>query len=87
MLFILVKDVLTHIFSKASEAGLLQPLSSQAIQHRISINEYDVVSFLRPIASDIDLSLDLLNLFGEASRLKTNVQKSNGFPIQCTEMN
>jgi len=46
----------------------------------------DVVSFLRPIASDIDLSLDLFDLFGEASRLKTNVQKSNGFPIQCTEM-
>lgn len=75
MLIILVKNVLTHIFSKASEAGLLQPLSSQAIQHRISIYVDDVVSFLRPIASDIDLSLDLFNLFGEASKIENKCAK------------
>jgi hypothetical protein len=38
--------------------------------------------FVRPLASDIEISLDLLSLFGEA---KTNVQKSNVFPIQCSE--
>jgi hypothetical protein len=44
-----------------------------------------VVLFLQPLASDIEISLDLLSLFGEASGLKTNVQKSNVFPIQCSE--
>jgi len=29
--------------------------------------------------------LDILQLFGEASGLKTNVQKSSVLPIQCTE--
>jgi hypothetical protein len=31
------------------------------------------------------ITLDLLQLFGEASGLKTNMQKSNVYPIQCTE--
>jgi hypothetical protein len=43
------------------------------------------VVFLRPVASDINLILEILQLFGEASGLKTNVQKSSVFPIRCTE--
>lgn len=60
------------------------PLSSIALQHQISIYADDVL-FLRLLASDLDLSLDVLNLFGEASGLKTNVQKSNVFPVQGSE--
>ena len=43
-----------------------------------------VVIFLRPSASDIGITLDILQLFGDASGLTTNVQKSNVFPIQCS---
>jgi hypothetical protein len=43
------------------------------------------VVFLRPVASDINIILEILRLFGEASGLKTNVQKSSVFPIRCTE--
>jgi hypothetical protein len=43
------------------------------------------VVFLRPVALDINLILEILQLFGEASGLKTNVQKSSVFPIRCTE--
>ena len=35
MLFILVMDVLNWMLTKASEAGLLQPLSRWPIQHRL----------------------------------------------------
>ena len=87
MLFILVMDVLNRMFIKASEGGLLQPLSRRPIQHRISLYADDVAIFLQPIAADINLSLQLLQLFGEASGLKTNVQKSNVLPIRCTEEN
>jgi len=45
----------------------------------------DVTIFLRPAAADINLTLQLLQLFGDASGLKTNVQKSNVLPIQCAE--
>jgi hypothetical protein len=63
----------------------LQPLVTRALSHRISLYTDDVVLFLRPTSSDIDLILDILQLFGEASGLKTNLQKSNAYPIQCSE--
>jgi hypothetical protein len=43
-LFILVMDVLSLIFAKASAVGLLQPLSTRALQHRVSLYADDVVS-------------------------------------------
>jgi hypothetical protein len=85
MLFILVMDVLNSLFTRAAEAGLLQPLSTRPIQHRISLYADDVALSLRPTVADINLSLQLLQLFEDASGLKTNVQKSNVLPIQCAE--
>lgn len=72
-------------FLMPERTACCSPLCSRALHHRISIYADDVVLFLRPLASDIDLSLDVLNLFGEASGLKTNVQKSNVFPVQGSE--
>ena len=46
----------------------------------------DVVMFLRPEAGDIAVTLDTLNLFGEATGLKTNLQKSNVLPIRCGDV-
>jgi hypothetical protein len=43
----------------------------------------DVALFLRPAAGDINLTLRILHLFGDASGLVTNVQKSNVMPIRC----
>jgi hypothetical protein len=84
MLFILVMDVLSHMVSKATEMGLLQPLSRRALlQHRISLYADDAVLFLRPEAADIQIAMDILQLFGEASGLQTNLQKSNVLPIRC----
>ena len=54
MLFILVMDVLNWMLTKASEAGLLQPLSRRPIQHRISLYADDVALFLKPAANDIN---------------------------------
>ena len=45
----------------------------------------DVVLFLRPAAEDIEITMDILNLFGEATGLKTNLQKSNVLPIRCED--
>lgn len=71
--------------TKAVEVDLFQPLARRALQHRISLYADDVVIFPRPSASDLEVMLDLLTLFGEASELKTNMQKSSVLPIQCTE--
>lgn len=73
MLFILVMDVLNWMVTRADEEGLLQPLARRPIQHRISLYADDVALFLQPAAADINLTLRMLQLFGEASGLKTNV--------------
>lgn len=85
MLFILVMDVLSHLVSKAAANGLLQPISSRVTHHQISLYVDDVVIFLRPALDEMDIIIKLLQLFGDGSGLKTNIQKSNVFPIQCTE--
>ena len=71
--------------SLAASDGLLQPLSSRSLQHRISLYADDVVLFLRPEINDIEITMDILDLFGDASGLKTNIQKSSAYPIQCGE--
>ena len=84
-MFILVMDVLGHMFSKAADEGLLLPLSRRAFKHRVSMYADDVVLFLRPTADDIEVTMDILSLFGEATGLKTNLQKSNVLPIRCED--
>ena len=88
MLFILVMDVLGHMITKATSEGLLLPLSTRGLQlqHRISIYADDVALFLRPEAGDISSTVDILNLFGEASGLKTNMQKNNVLSIRCDDL-
>jgi hypothetical protein len=44
-----------------------------------------VVIFIRPEEADIAITMDILHLFGDASGLKTNLQKSNILPIRCEE--
>jgi hypothetical protein len=86
LLFIIVMDVLNGLIVKAADGGLLQPLSTRSIQHRISLYVDDVVMFLRPAASDLHMVTMILDLFGDASAsgLKTNIQKSSVAPIQCS---
>jgi len=83
MLFILVMDVLYYLVKKAADENLLQPLARRALEHRISLYADDVVFFLSPTTSDIEITLDILQLFGKASGLTTNLQKSSVLPIRC----
>jgi len=85
MLFILVMDVLNCLVEKASSEGLLQPLATRNIHHHVSIYADDVDLFLRPVATDLCMVEDLLQLFGAATGLKTNIQKSSVMPIRCSE--
>jgi hypothetical protein len=84
MLFILVMDVPSFLVSKAEERELLQPLSARPLQHMLSLYADDVVLFLQPKDQDIQVVLSILKLFGEASGLQTNVQKSCVYPIRCS---
>jgi hypothetical protein len=81
MPFILVMDVLNSLFAKAELEGLLRPLHSTG--WRLSLYADDVALFIGPEYDDLQLTKSLLQIFGEASGLQTNLQKSCVIPIQC----
>lgn len=41
--------------------------------------------FIRPVESEMNLTTEILEMFGEASELRTNFQKSCMIPIRCEE--
>ena len=83
MLFILVMDVLNSLFIKAESEGLLLPLLSTG--QRFSLYADDVALFIWSNEQDLQLTKNILAVFGEASGLQTNLQKSCVIPIQCDE--
>jgi hypothetical protein len=85
MLFILVIDVLNSLFTKAEGLGLLQPLTRGNNGQRISLYTDDVALFIRPTEDKMTLTTQILEVFGKASGLRTNFQKSCIIPIRCEE--
>ena len=83
VLFILVMDVLNSIIVKGEEDGLLQPLSRRISGQRLSLFADDVALFTRPVEEDLQVTKEILNAFGMASGLRTNLSKSSIIPIQC----
>lgn len=83
MLFILVMDVLNSLVGRADQEGHFHLLAIQQPQHRISLYADDAVLFLRPYTADLNLIKELLEVFGHASGLVTNLAKSSVHPIQC----
>jgi hypothetical protein len=70
----------------ATEHGLTL-IGADPIKMWISLYADDNMPFLRPIASDVTNLQYLLNQFGMATELCTNIQKSEIFPIRCEGLN
>ena len=49
---------------KVADEDLLKPLARRALQHRISLYADDVVIFLRPSATDMDITIDIYSFLG-----------------------
>ena len=84
MLFIIAMDVLNNLLTAAESASLLHPVGGpRGLLHRLSLYADDVAVFLTPVASDLHAIKQILQLFGEASGLQTNLAKSSILPIRC----
>jgi hypothetical protein len=68
---------------ESCRGGAATTFSKTGTANRVSLYADDVVLFLRPDANDIAITVDILHLFGEASGLRINLQKSNILPIRC----
>lgn len=78
-------DVLTSLIDKAEARGLLQPLSTANMGHRLSLYADDVVLFASPGSQDVTTIKAVLLKFGNAIGLHTNLAKSSILPIRCEE--
>jgi hypothetical protein len=78
-------DVLNSLFVKAGEEGLLQPLSQRISGQRLSLCADDVALFIRPAEDELQVTKEILNAFGMASGLQTNLHKSSIIPICCED--
>lgn len=86
MLFIIVMDILNDLLRQTESYSLLVPVrGQQVIPHRLSLYANDADLFLSPVASDLHTIKTILEVFGEASRLHSNLAKSSVSPIRCSE--
>ena len=85
MLFILAIDPLHHILCLAAETGILQPLRESPVSFRVSLNADDAAVFVGPSRQDLHAVQVILEAFGNATGLRTNLAKTEIFPIRCTE--
>jgi hypothetical protein len=85
MLFIIVMDVLNSLISKATERGLLHLILRRGNGQWISLYADDMVMFLHPQRDELALVKEILNIFGTASGLVTNIRKSSVTPIRCQD--
>lgn len=86
MLFILAMDPLQRILHRATQAGALNPIGADPITLRTSLYADDAALFVRPTATDVGNVCRILEVFGEATGLKTNIQKSELYQIRCSEI-
>jgi hypothetical protein len=86
MMFILALEPLQRLLKKATESGLLSPLSHSAARMRASFYADDAALFVNPTAEDVSAVFSLLDFFGNVSGLRINLEKCTAYPIRCEEV-
>lgn len=85
MLFLLVMEVLSPLIRRADNWSLLQPLGVRAISHRLSLYADNLVLFLTPTATYLQLTKEILKVFEGASGLACSMAKCHIAPIRCQQ--
>lgn len=85
MLFVLAIDPLHHLFRLATEESILRQIRPRPVCFTVSLYADDADIFVTPDPQDMRVVRQILATFGDASGLRTNLAKSEAFPIQYTE--
>jgi len=83
MLFIIAMDPIQRILDRATTQGLLTPIGADPIKIRRSLYADDAALFIKPTQHDLANLQQILQHFGEATGLKTNIQKTELYKINC----
>lgn len=82
-LFVLAVDTLGRLFHRAVELRVMQQLHPRRAIPAISLYADDVILLCHPSPDDIAAVKEILQLFGSASGLHVNFQKSAAALIRC----
>jgi hypothetical protein len=77
-------EAINAIFHLADLAGVLSSLRASAIRHRVSLYIDDLVVFIDPTELDLTVVRAIMEMFADASSLRTNVGKCQIMPICCS---
>jgi hypothetical protein len=84
MMFVLIMEVLNHCLRWLEERGHLAPILGFD-GYRVSLYADDLVLFVTPTSRELEMVKAALNLFGMASGLFSNLDKSVATPLNCSE--
>ncbi|WVZ69638.1 hypothetical protein U9M48_018397 [Paspalum notatum var. saurae] len=85
-LLILAIDSLQRLFELATEEGFLSPLRGRYAKLRLSLYADDAVIFINPLKQDVDMTIRLMQRFGDATGLRINLSKSSVAAIRCQDV-
>lgn len=83
LLFILCMEPLQQLFDLVTNRGLLSPLARSGLKQSVSMFADDVMVFLKPKEMELQTCARVLEMYGVASGLQVNVDKSVAIPIRC----
>ncbi|KAM0878677.1 hypothetical protein ACQ4PT_034721 [Festuca glaucescens] len=81
-LFVIAMEVLTLLVVKYAERGLLTNLPTCTLKQRISIYADDVAMFVKPEVHDLVAVRTIFHMFGDASGLRVNYNKTSATDIR-----
>jgi hypothetical protein len=87
MLFILAMEPLQRLLDTATEQMILSPLQPTTARFRASFYADDAALFVNPNKDDIVAIQQILLLFGNASGLRTNIDKCVAYSVACEDTN
>jgi hypothetical protein len=86
MLFILALEPLQCLMECATQRAIISPLPPRTARIRASFYADDAALFVNPIKEDISAVQQILQLFGNASGLRTNLDKCVAYSVACEEV-
>jgi hypothetical protein len=86
MLFILAMTPLQRILHMAVQKGVMSSISPRSRGIKASLYANDVAIFVKPQKQGIAALKEILEMFGQASGLRTNLLKSEVLPISCQDL-
>lgn len=83
ILFMFIINVLNSLLQRAISLGILQWLTPRDMASSVSLYTDNMAIFCHPNPQDLSAIRELLQIFGTASSLATNLSKSSTTPICC----